>query len=156
MKLAVSFERWVLFQNGLLSAAPYLVMWIVALVSGVFVDFLVHKNFSISLVRKIFISIGKSLSTSVMQYRFCRGVRRPEALLLKQWIHDRWVIHFPLHFMRINLIGQRKNNSTRSYYQLIELIRIQLLIKIPRFQYRLESTPRYTYCEIRYVIRVRI
>lgn len=67
MKLAVSFERWVLFQNGLLSAAPYLVMWIVALVSGVFVDFLVHKNVSISLVRKIFISIGKYFSTSVMR-----------------------------------------------------------------------------------------
>lgn len=46
-------------QNGVLSALPYLTMWISALISGVICDWLIEKKgFNITAVRKTFITIG--------------------------------------------------------------------------------------------------
>jgi hypothetical protein len=48
------------FQNGLWSAAPYLLMWVFALFSGWVVDWMVGtKKCNVTLVRKLFVTIGE-------------------------------------------------------------------------------------------------
>uniref|UniRef100_A0A1B6D0T1 Major facilitator superfamily (MFS) profile domain-containing protein n=1 Tax=Clastoptera arizonana TaxID=38151 RepID=A0A1B6D0T1_9HEMI len=60
-KYMKSVMHFSIAQNGLLSAAPYFVMWIFAIVSGGFVDYLVnHRHYSLTLVRKLFISVAAS------------------------------------------------------------------------------------------------
>ena len=47
------------FQNGFLSAIPYVTMWISAMICGIISDWLIKKcALDVTLVRKIFISIG--------------------------------------------------------------------------------------------------
>ncbi|XP_054286347.1 putative inorganic phosphate cotransporter isoform X2 [Macrosteles quadrilineatus] len=76
-KYMKSVMHFSIHQNGLLSAAPYLVMWIFALICGFLVDFLVKRNISITLVRKIFISIaatGPALGILAASYSGCDKV----------------------------------------------------------------------------------
>lgn len=51
-------------QNGFLSSLPFLIMWIVALLSGWLSDYLVQKEtFSVTTIKKIFTTVGKSRLT---------------------------------------------------------------------------------------------
>lgn len=46
-------------QNGIWSALPFLIMWVVALISGFLSDFLVEKQvFSLTTIRKVFTTVG--------------------------------------------------------------------------------------------------
>lgn len=57
--------RLCLFQNGLLSAMPYLVMWITSIVLGYVADKLLEKKIvGITNLRKILGTIGKPVNTS--------------------------------------------------------------------------------------------
>ncbi|XP_046659305.1 putative inorganic phosphate cotransporter isoform X1 [Homalodisca vitripennis] len=59
-KYMKSVMHFSIAQNGILSAAPYLAMWIFAVICGGLVDFLVSRKIPITTVRKIFISIAAS------------------------------------------------------------------------------------------------
>ena len=53
---------WVFFsfQNGFLSALPYLGAWIVSNLSGVAADYLIERRvYSVTVVRKLFTILGK-------------------------------------------------------------------------------------------------
>ncbi|KAK9502974.1 hypothetical protein O3M35_011645 [Rhynocoris fuscipes] len=76
-KYMKSVMHFSITQNGLLSAAPYLVMWLFAIISGWIVDWLVKKGFSVSVVRKIFISIasvGPAVGIIAASYSGCDKV----------------------------------------------------------------------------------
>lgn len=58
-KYMKSVMHFSITQNGLLSAAPYLVMWVVAIISGWIVDWMVGpRGINITFVRKLFVSIA--------------------------------------------------------------------------------------------------
>lgn len=77
-KYMKSVMHFSITQNGLLSAAPYLVMWIFAIISGWIVDWMVGpKNISITVVRKLFItiaSIGPAIGIIAASYSGCDKV----------------------------------------------------------------------------------
>lgn len=47
-------------QNGLLSAVPYLLAWMIGIIAGETADFLLSRNIlSIVIIRKLFTTLGK-------------------------------------------------------------------------------------------------
>ncbi|BET03033.1 sodium:phosphate symporter activity [Nesidiocoris tenuis] len=77
-KYMKSVMHFSITQNGLLSAAPYIVMWIVAIISGWIVDWLVGpRGVNITIVRKIFVtiaSIGPAIGILSASYAGCDKV----------------------------------------------------------------------------------
>ncbi|CAB0019958.1 unnamed protein product, partial [Nesidiocoris tenuis] len=77
-KYMKSVMHFSITQNGLLSAAPYIVMWIVAIISGWIVDWLVGpRGVNITIVRKIFVtiaSIGPAIGIISASYAGCDKV----------------------------------------------------------------------------------
>ncbi|KAF6203094.1 hypothetical protein GE061_003508 [Apolygus lucorum] len=78
-KYMKSVMHFSITQNGLLSAAPYLVMWIFAIISGWIVDWMVGpKGINITIVRKLFVSIaslGPAVGIIAASYAGCDKVQ---------------------------------------------------------------------------------
>ncbi|KAL1129021.1 hypothetical protein AAG570_013553 [Ranatra chinensis] len=77
-KYMKSVMHFSITQNGLWSAAPYLVMWMFAILSGWIVDWLVGpRHVNITIVRKIFVSIasvGPAIGILAASYSGCDKV----------------------------------------------------------------------------------